>query len=95
MDKKLYYQIKKSVDLSKLPEIKGYDFSNGFDFDKFIQSLSTSGIQAANLGKAISLVNVMIREKVPIFFSFTSNMVALSGHSHSYLCGSHGVLQIR
>jgi len=76
MANKLYYQIKKSVDLSKFPEIKGYDFEKGFDFDKFIQSLSTSGIQAANLGSAINVVNIMIREKAPIFLSFTSNMVS-------------------
>lgn len=80
MDKKSYnkklYNIKKPVDLSKFPEIKGYDFEGGFDFEKFIQSLSTSGIQAANLGSAISLVNIMIREKVPIFLSFTANMIS-------------------
>lgn len=74
--KKLYYHIKKPADLSKLPEIKGYDFEKGFELDKFIQSLSTSGIQAANLGAAISIVNVMIREKTPVFISFTANMVS-------------------
>ena len=76
MNKKLYYQIKKSVDLSKLPKIKGYDFEKGFDLDNFIHSLSTSGIQAANLGKAINIVNIMIRENIPIFLSFTSNMIS-------------------
>lgn len=76
MKKILNYKIKKSVDLSKLPEIKGYDFDRKFDFDKFIQSFSTSGIQAANLGTAINIVNVMIREKTPIFLSFTSNMIS-------------------
>jgi deoxyhypusine synthase len=74
-NKKLY-NIKKPVDLSKLPEIKGYDFEKGFDLNKFVQSLSTSGIQAANLGSAISLVNIMIREKTPIFLSFTANMIS-------------------
>jgi len=74
-NKKLY-NIKKPVDLSKLPEIKGYDFEKGFDLDKFIQSLSTSGIQAANLGSAISLVNIMIRENTSIFLSFTANMIS-------------------
>ena len=29
--KKLYYHMKQSVDLSKLPEIKGYDFEKGTD----------------------------------------------------------------
>lgn len=76
MDKKLYYQIKKPVDLSNLPEIKGYDFEKGFDFDKYIESLSTSGIQSAHLGKAISIVNTMIRENTSIFLSFTSNMIS-------------------
>ncbi|MBW2992167.1 deoxyhypusine synthase [Candidatus Woesearchaeota archaeon] len=74
--KKLYYQIKKPVDLSNLPEIKGYDFEKSFDLDKFTHSLATSGIQAANLGKAISIVNTMLREKTPIFLSFTSNMIS-------------------
>jgi deoxyhypusine synthase len=74
--KKLYYQIKKPVDLSNLPEIKGYDFEKCFDLDRFTKSLLTSGIQAANLGKAIDIVNMMIREKTQIFLSFTSNMIS-------------------
>lgn len=74
-NKKLY-EVKKPVDLSKFPEIKGYDFEGKFNFDKFIQSFSTSGIQATNLGSAISLVNVMIREKATIFMSFTANMIS-------------------
>lgn len=75
-DKKLHYQIKKSVDLSKLPEIKGYDFNKKFDFNSFVKSFDTSGIQATNLGAAINITNSMIREKVPIFLSFTSNMIS-------------------
>ncbi len=76
MDKKLYYQIKKSVDLSKFPEIKGYDFEKGFDLDRFVKSLSATGMQAANLGNAVQVVNAMIREKAPIFLSFTSNIIS-------------------
>jgi deoxyhypusine synthase len=74
--KKLYYQIKKSVDISKLPEIKGYDFNKKFDFNEFVKSFSNLGIQATNLGTAITITETMIREKVPIFLSFTSNMVS-------------------
>ncbi len=73
---KLYYQVKKSVDLSKLPQIKGYDFNEEFNFNKFIQALSTSGIQAGNLGTAISITKAMIREKVSIFLAFTANMTS-------------------
>lgn len=76
MDKQLYYQIKKSVDLSKLPKIKGYDFNKKFDFTEFVKTLSTSGIQAANLGTAIEIVKTMRREKVPVFLAFTSNMIS-------------------
>jgi deoxyhypusine synthase len=76
MSKKLYYQIKKSVDISKLPEIKGYDFNKKFDFNDFIKSFSNTGIQATNLGTAIAITETMIREKVPIFLSFTSNMAS-------------------
>ncbi|MBW2978300.1 deoxyhypusine synthase family protein [Candidatus Woesearchaeota archaeon] len=80
MDKKHYneklYNIRKPVDLSKFPEIKGYDFEKGVDFNELVQSLSTSGIQAANLGSAISIVNIMIRENVPVFLSFTANMIS-------------------
>ncbi len=73
---KVYWQVKKSVDLSKFPQVKGYDFEQGLDFGKFLSSLSTTGIQASELGKAISVTNAMINEKVPIFLSFTSNMIS-------------------
>jgi deoxyhypusine synthase len=76
MNKKLYYQIKKSVDLTKLPKIEGYDFEKKFNFEEFTKSFSKTGIQAANLGSAITITNIMIREKVPIFLSFTSNIIS-------------------
>jgi len=69
-------KIKKTIDLSKLPEIKGYDFNKPFDFDEFIKSYSNIGIQATNLAKAINITNIMLREKVPIYFSFTSNIIS-------------------
>jgi len=72
----VYWQVKKSIDLSKFPAINGYDFEDKFDFDRFIASFSTTGIQATELGKAITLANAMIREKVPLFLSFTSNMIS-------------------
>ena len=74
--KELYYQMKKSVDLSKLPKIEGYDFNKEFNFQNFIKSFSTTGIQAANLGTAIEITKTMIREEVPIYLSFTSNMIS-------------------
>ena len=76
MKNKLYYQVKKSVDLSKLPKIEGYNFNKEFNFKEFIKSYSTSGIQAANLGTAIEITKTIIRENVPIYLSFTSNMIS-------------------
>jgi deoxyhypusine synthase len=75
-EKKLYYQVKKSVDLSRLPKIEGYNFDEKFDFEKFASSFNTTGLQASELGKAIEITRTMVREDVPIFLSFTSNMVS-------------------
>ncbi len=69
-------QLKKTVDLSNLPEIKGYDFEKKFNLNKFISAYSTTGIQATNLGTAITITNAMIREDAKIFLSFTSNMIS-------------------
>lgn len=72
---KLYYQVKKSVDLSRLPKIQGYNFEK-LDYEALIDSFNTTGLQATELGKAIEITRAMIREKIPIFLSFTSNMTS-------------------
>ncbi|MDP1729315.1 MAG: deoxyhypusine synthase [archaeon] len=56
--------------------VKGYDFNNKYDYNKIIESLSTSGFQATHLGKAIDITNQMIQEKSFIFLGYTSNMVS-------------------
>jgi len=66
----------KTADLSKLPKIKGYDFSKKFDFKDFLKSYSTTGIQASKLGTAIEIVKAMKREKATTFLSYTSNMAS-------------------
>jgi deoxyhypusine synthase len=62
--------------LEGFPEIKGYDFEKEFNFDEFLHSFSSTGIQAANLGTAIHITNEMINNKVTIFLSCTSNMIS-------------------
>lgn len=62
--------------LDYLPHIKGYDFNDKFDFEKFIKSFSTAGFQASNLGKAIEIIKTMQREKATVFLAYTSNMVS-------------------
>jgi deoxyhypusine synthase len=56
--------------------IKGYDFNKGIDYDKILDSFSTTGFQASNLAKAIEIVNKMISEKAFIYLGYTSNMVS-------------------
>lgn len=81
-DKKLYYQVKKPVDLSRLPKIEGYGFEKKTDFDNLLASFNTTGLQAAELGRAIEVVRMMIRENIPIFLSYTSNMVSSGVREH-------------
>ena len=70
------YQPDKSVDISHLPKIEGYDFEQEFDFDTFMKSYSRTGFQASELGKAIEITKAMIREDVPIMVACTSNIVS-------------------
>ena len=56
-------------------EIKGYDFNNGVDYDKIIDSYFTTGFQATNLAEAIEIIKKMREEKCTIFLGYTSNMV--------------------
>jgi len=43
------------------PEVKGYDLNQGLNYTKMWQTLSNTGFQATNLGKAIDRVNQMIK----------------------------------
>ncbi len=56
--------------------IKGYDFHNGVDYKKIIESYATAGFQASHLSKAVEITNKMIEDKAFIFLGYTSNMVS-------------------
>ena len=56
--------------------IKGYDFNEGVDYDKLLDSLSSTGFQASNLAKAIEITNKMIQENVFVYLGYTSNMIS-------------------
>ncbi|MGV8141750.1 MAG: deoxyhypusine synthase [Candidatus Woesearchaeota archaeon] len=68
--------VRKYDTLEGFPEIKGYDFDEEFDFDRFMESFKNMGIQATNLGTAIDIVNQMIDDNATIFLTCTSNMVS-------------------
>ncbi|MBW6442176.1 deoxyhypusine synthase [Patescibacteria group bacterium] len=56
--------------------IKGYEFNQGLDYKKIIQSFSTSGFQASNLSKAIKIIREMQENKAKIYFGYTSSMIS-------------------
>ena len=41
-------------------EVAGYDFNNGIDYHKLLQSYKTSGFQATNFGLAVDEINRMV-----------------------------------
>ncbi|MEK6899729.1 MAG: deoxyhypusine synthase [Nanoarchaeota archaeon] len=70
------YAVKECVTLEGHPEIKGYDFEQGLDFQQFLKAYASTGFQAAHLSQGIEIVKAMRREKVTIFLSYTSNQVS-------------------
>eukprot|EP00116_Pleurobrachia_bachei_P005912 sb/3466174/ len=43
--------------------VKGYDFSDGIDYNKLLDSYATTGFQATNFGEAVTMVNDMIEAR--------------------------------
>jgi deoxyhypusine synthase len=55
--------------------VKGYDFSEGVDYGKILDSYASTGFQATHFAKAEDIVNKMIGEKATIFLGCTSNLI--------------------
>jgi len=55
--------------------IKGYDFDKGINYDKILDSFTTTGMQADNFSNAIKIINEMIDNDTFIYLGYTSNMV--------------------
>lgn len=68
--------LKESVEPEKAVAVKGYDFNNGVDYNKLLDSFLTTGYQATGLAQAIELVKKMHKEKCTIYLGYTSNMVS-------------------
>ncbi|NOZ80264.1 MAG: deoxyhypusine synthase [DPANN group archaeon] len=62
--------------LDDWPQVKGYDFEKGLDFQHYLDSLFSTGFQATELAKAIDIVRQMRKTKAVIFLGYTSNMVS-------------------
>ncbi|MEA3248078.1 MAG: deoxyhypusine synthase [Nanoarchaeota archaeon] len=65
---------KKSEEAEGVP-IKGYNFDEGVNYEKIIDSYETTGAQASNLAQAIKIIKKMRKEKAFVYLGYTSNMV--------------------
>ena len=57
-------------------KIEGYDFNSGVDYEAIIKSFASTGFQATQLSRAISITRKMTDDKSFIFLGYTSNMVS-------------------
>jgi len=67
--------LRKSKEINGV-SIKGYEFNEGVDYGKLLDSFASTGFQASNLAKAKAIINKMISEKAFIFLGYTSNMIS-------------------
>ena len=66
--------LRESEEAEGIP-IKGYNFDDGVNYEKIIDSLATTGAQASNLAQAIKIIKKMREQKAFIYLGYTSNMV--------------------
>lgn len=63
VDKTRETVLKASTDLpADTPTVTGYDWNNGIDYDRLLQSYINSGFQATNFGKAVNEINKMVKQ---------------------------------
>jgi deoxyhypusine synthase len=67
--------LRESEELKDYTPVKGYDFNQGVDFGKLLDSYATTGFQATHLAQAIDVIKRMRRDNCTIFLGYTSNMV--------------------
>ncbi|KAM9313311.1 deoxyhypusine synthase-like [Gastrophryne carolinensis] len=64
------------------PEVKGYDFNRGINYEALLQTYMTTGFQAMHFSQAVQEVNNMINAKLyspggcSIYLGYTSNMIS-------------------
>src|SRR3989344_933273 len=69
-------QVKNYISLDAFPKIQGYDFADDFNKKDFLKQYKNMGFQGSNLGIAMEILNEMLKNKVPIYLSFTGNMIS-------------------
>ncbi|MBS3151362.1 deoxyhypusine synthase [Candidatus Woesearchaeota archaeon] len=68
--------LKNYLSLEGFPKIQGYNFEKEFNFEDFLQSYKNVGFQGSNLGVAISIFKDVIEKRIPLYVSFTGNMIS-------------------
>ncbi len=71
-----YNSPKECLTLEGYPQIEGFNFEKGLNFQEFIKAYARTGFQATHLAEGIEITKVMQREKATIFLSYTSNVVS-------------------
>jgi deoxyhypusine synthase len=61
---------------SRSTPIRGIDFESAGTLEALVASLKSTGFQASHLGHAIDLVDSWIGRGVPVYLSFTGNVVS-------------------
>ncbi len=62
--------------LDDYPQVKGYDFEQEFDFDRFMEAMAVTGIQATEMSRGIEIINMMLDDDAKIYLSMTSNIIS-------------------
>jgi deoxyhypusine synthase len=73
--KTMNYDVERIMTLDDFPKIKGLDLDKKASVSDLVNSMATTGFQAANLAKAVHIIKAMMREKSFIFLGLTSNMI--------------------
>lgn len=50
------------------PQVHGYDWNNGINYEQLLNSYVNSGFQATNFGKAVNEINKMVNNTHEFFF---------------------------
>ena len=74
--------------------IRGYDFNQGVDYGKILDSFATTGMQADNFSRAMEIIRKMISQKAFIYLAYTSNMVTSGLRDVFRYLAEHGKVNV-
>ena len=66
-------------------KVVGYDFNNGVDYRKLLESYAISGFQATNFGLAVEEINKMVSQQTHFPFSTSSKVPHVTFHVNFHI----------